>query len=192
MRFLLLFNLLFIATAAAAQQPAPSPKPNFSGEWMLESQTDRKGGLVRQDPATSHRLMIDHNEPEIKFTFLSSDSSQAPVRSLSYYTDGRGETNESAALTTNPGKVAAVTVKSKSKWQKNKLVVRGDYRQLLSGRAFEVKQDEEWELEDDGSLVHRVTLKMEDTAVQIQGGPRERSIVIAQPPVKRKSVYRKV
>ena len=171
-------------------QGAPA-NPNFTGEWILEAQTDSRGNLVRRDPARTTRLKVVHNEPEISFTFLNWDPAQ-PGRTATYYTDGRGEKNHATGLTINPPSVPNVVVSSETKWKKTKLVIRGYYRQPLAGRFHEVKREEEWELATDGSLVQRTTLEFEDTPVQIPGRPREPGMVISSRPVKTKSVYKKI
>ena len=187
MKFWLVIILMFIATTVAAQ----GTNPDLNGEWSLEAQSNREGNVTPQPADQGVVLKIVQRDPEIILTFERTVQPKG-TRVVTYFTDGRGEKNEAAGLTTTLADMPQVTVKSKTKWKKNKLVINGGYRQVLAGRFYEVKQDEEWELAEDGSLVHHTTLKFEDTTVQFQGSPRERGMTISPPPAKFKQVYRKI
>ncbi len=106
MHKLAVFVSLLVCAIAAAQ----SPKPNFSGKWVLDpSRSDLGGsaeGITRID-------MIDHQEPRLVQNITTSTAQGNTAITFVYTTDGK------AGVT----KVAKSQVRWTARWQGNQLVV---------------------------------------------------------------------
>lgn len=186
-----LLLLTFAAVSVFGQSPQPA-KPELSGEWILEAHSVRDGKLVGPSPSYQLRLTISQDDPELKIKRTRVANGSEEIDELTFYTDGRGEKNAGIGFTTNPPSQVKVEVASKTKWHKNKLVVRGNFRQALAGRVQEVKQTDEWQLDEEGRLVQTTTLRFEDLDVQIPSTRPTTGITITPPPVKTKKIYRRV
>ncbi len=190
--------LLLVLTVAVPQSvkgsgkvEAQGAKPNLSGEWLLVSQSDSNSRRVSQPPEVQVQLSISHHDPEIKITRIKTTGALREVEEFTYYSDGRGEKNQGFGLTTKPPAVEKVQITSKSGWKKDKLIVRGSYRQALAGQFREVRQEDEWKLSSDGrTLTQTTTLQLDAVDVQVPS-TRGQSISVRQPQVKSKRVYRR-
>jgi len=77
-------------------------------------------------------------------------------REFIYYTDGRGETNGAVILfTSEPGRVKPEdierrNVKSRTKWERDKLVIRTTLETRLGRDTFQYLLVDEWKMSPDG------------------------------------------
>ena len=131
-RSLLLISILSILWIAANGLPQdgkskPAGKPDFSGTWVFDKSKSKLGQLERTPLANAAvTLVIAHKDPELKITQKASLNGQDRTLDLVYYSDGRGETN--------PPLLGSREVKSKTKWDGNKLASKST-TQIDMGRG---------------------------------------------------------
>lgn len=152
---IIIFGLLVLITAgvsgAESRKESQKQSPNLSGTWKR----DNSKGKPSYDTLSKHKmnltLVISHAEPEIKITYKLSWADQERVRERTYYTDGRGETNQ--ALSDNPLR----EIRTTTAWKGDKLIVtlmiknRKKEGTLLTGDTFE-----EWKLSSDGKTLTQI------------------------------------
>jgi len=190
----LVLACLVIGDAAIVNAQGVVPKPNLTGKWLLESQSEAGIGTISLPASTNVQLEISENGPEVKIVRILTSSGRNETSSLTYYTDGRGEKNSDVGFLTGTGGRSTVEVKSETKWKKQKLVVQGSFRQrLAAGRFQQVEQVEEWELAPDGKTLTQVTTKrFENQPFDIQAGGRTPPVIIATRPIRFKRIYRRI
>jgi hypothetical protein len=186
--------VLGFVSAGSVNAQGASSKPNLSGKWLLESQSEAGIGTINLPASTSVQLEITDSNPEIKIVRILTTPGRKETSPFTYYSDARGEKNPDVGFLTSAGGGSTVEVKSQTKWKKQKLVVQGSFRQRLgAGRYQEVQQVEEWELGADGkTLTQLTTRRFEDRAFDIQAGGRTPPVIIATRPVRFKRIYRRV
>src|ERR1700750_2436958 len=89
----LLLLLLVASVCAAQEKQEKKPKPDFTGVWMREPSKEEIDKKLSPSQMPDNQLLIAHQEPEIKFTYLDQ---QGRKRETVYYTDARGEENAPA------------------------------------------------------------------------------------------------
>jgi hypothetical protein len=158
----------FVGPAQGKGSKSTQTKPDFSGNWLLDSKKSSPGKSDKPD----NPIRISHREPEFRITRTSESDGKTVERESVYFTDGRGETNPATALlTTNPrdvkpGDVAKELTKSKTKWSGNRLVTRSSLRLLVAGHVIEYELIDEWRLSADGKVLtqtSRVVFQQSDT-----------------------------
>ena len=127
-------------------------KPDLTGRWQLDL---KKSSVRTSDNAD---LKITYQEPEIRITRLVHHNGQIVERVFTYYTDGRGETNQATmVLSTRPNispqDVEKQVTKSKTRWSGNKLVTRSFIRNVVAGHSLEFEVIDEWKLSSDGKIL---------------------------------------
>jgi len=124
---MLLMGLAGGVVAGQKEQPKPPGKPDLSGTWAFDKSKSKLGMLERTPLANAEvTLVIVHKDPELKVTQKGSLNGQTSSLDLVYYSDGRGETN--------PPMFGSREVKSKTKWDGNKLVSKSS-TQIPLGRG---------------------------------------------------------
>ncbi len=156
---LLLWLGLLLTPSLAGQddkkKSAQKQRPDLSGRWRLEV-IENVGGKTRQ-PAKETVMVIQYQEPVIKFR---EDVGSESERELSYYTDGRGEENPSGWSTSingsgpsrDPAQLKEL-LKSKTKWDGEKLVSRAFLQRIVSGHRVSMDIVKEWKLSKDGQTL---------------------------------------
>ena len=154
---LLTICLLFACAAAAAaarddKKKEEKPRPDLSGTWELDrSKSDF--GLFRDRPISKadSTLVVAHREPELRITRTLRLGGQQEVKEFTYYTDGRGETN--------PAAVGAGEVKSKTKWDGEKVSAYAKMtwpgQNGAAGAEMDVTQ--KWQVSSDGKTLTNTT-----------------------------------
>lgn len=138
------------------------PRPDLSGTWELDkSKSDF--GLFRDRPISKadSTLVVAHKEPELKIARTLRLNGQQETKEFVYYTDERGETN--------PASVGAGEVKSKTKWDGEKVAARSKMTWPgQSGSAgVEMEVTQKWQVSSDGkSLTNTTVLSSAPTGVQ--------------------------
>ena len=164
------FLLVLVATSASTALSQPKAKPDFSGTWLLDQKKSDDSGLTTRPDLP---IKITHQDPEFRVTRSSEKNGQTVDHNFIYFTDGRGEENETTALlTTNPSAVKTDDLKnrvtkSKTKWSGNKIVTRALLRMDVAGHFVEFEQVDEWRISDDGKILtqtSRVIFQNSDTA----------------------------
>lgn len=153
--------LILFATCAAsglAQTNKSKPKPDFSGTWEF----DRKRSNVGKSNPTSppEQVTITHHDPELKIRKTVTFNGQKEERELTYYTDGRGETNPTTAwITTNPGSESGrpPETKSKTSWSGEKIVTRSIFRTSVGSALMQFEITVERRISSDGKTLTETT-----------------------------------
>ena len=116
-------------------------KPDLNGMWVLnETQTQKNNGSQANVATT---LVISQTGQEIKITRKIHEKGKERVQQLTYYSDGRGETNPTSDGTNS--------LKSNTRWSGKKLVIRFLTRSNTVNRNAVVNERvDEWKLSDDG------------------------------------------
>jgi hypothetical protein len=129
------------------------PHPDLSGTWELDrSKSDF--GLFRDRPVSraDSTLVIAHRDPELKITRTMKLNGQQEVREFTYYTDERGETN--------PATIGAGEVKSKTKWEGERVAARSkmSWPGQGGGAAVEMDVTQKWQVSSDGKTLTNTTV----------------------------------
>ena len=166
MKSVLLALCLLLACAAAAvarddRKKEGKPHPDFSGTWELDrSKSDF--GLFSDRPLSraDATLVIAHRDPELKITRTLKLNDQQEVKEFSYYTDERGETN--------PATLGAGEVKSKTKWEGERVAARSKmtWPGRGGGAAYELDVTQKWQVSSDGKTLTNTTVITNQTGAQ--------------------------
>jgi hypothetical protein len=154
--FVLLFAAFTLSAIAIGAQTKSQPKPDLTGEWLLDAKKSNSGGLNSRPDLP---MKISHQDPEFRVTLSSELNGQVKQLDFTYFTDGRGETNvATTGLTTNPSgarapELANQLTKSTTKWSGNKIVTRSSLRLNTGGVVVEFEQIDEWKLSADGKTL---------------------------------------
>jgi hypothetical protein len=132
-RFLLTICALVGFAAGMGQAHA---KPNFTGDWKLNSDKSNFGPM----PApTSMSMKIDHTDPKMKVATSQSGAQGDMNFELNYLTDGTETTNT----------VGPMEAKSVAKWEGEALVI--DTK--LNAGGSDITMKSKWTLSEDGKLL---------------------------------------
>jgi hypothetical protein len=142
---LLLLSSQVCVAVAQSRQGIIGDKPDLSGTWALDNS---RGNYIKFNTDVARAgitLIISHHEPELKirrkFILDGHERTQEPI----YYTDGRGETN--------PAMMVDQFIKSKTKWDKRKLVTKSSLKTSMRGNMIYTDAMEKWELSPDGKTL---------------------------------------
>jgi len=149
-----LLIVLTLVSVTSGQAQKLNDKPNFTGTWVANN-------LMSDPEMTDLRLVILHNDPELKITLRSVKSGRT-FGVLTYYTDGRGEINPVLHITNLNNEP-----KSKTKWQGKKLSITSAEELLppeLDSRLDPTRRNlkafyywtETWQLAKDGLLTQTI------------------------------------
>ena len=162
-RVILLILVLSIAVLCDAQDgksKASVTRPDFSGNWVLDHSRSSLGALERALANAEVTLVIAHKEPELKIARKASVNGREQSQILTYFSDGRGETN--------PPVFGSADLKTKTKWDKNKLV--SDASTTINtprGDAIHIDTSEKRELSADGNTL-TITVSVSGTPQGLQ------------------------
>ncbi|MEW6127072.1 MAG: hypothetical protein AB1757_08535 [Acidobacteriota bacterium] len=128
----------------------------MSGTWVLDKSRSNFGRFAKDAANAKITLRISHKEPTVRMTRSGSLNGESRSQSLTYYTDGRGETN--------PGLLSSSSAKSKTKWEGAKLVTHSYATVSMGNESIQVETIERRELSSDGK-----TLTVSVTATSPRG-----------------------
>ena len=146
--------------AISAQKKTATPKPDFSGSWVLDLEKSDKKGIPSKPDVP---IKISHQDPEFRITQTLTLSGNPIERESVYYTDERGETNQATAvMTANPGSVKPEDLdkqmtKSKPRWSGDKLITVSTLRLTAAGHVIEYRLVDEWKLSKDGKILTKIS-----------------------------------
>jgi hypothetical protein len=142
--FLLCLVLLNISNIEAGN--ATQAKPNLSGNWTLDVARSNFGRLAgSQFSNAKMTLKISFKEPELKIVRYASLNGQTRNHNLTYFTDGRGETN--------PNILTNEQMRSKTKWEGARLISRSSSSMSFNGQSVNLEAIEKRELSSDGKTL---------------------------------------
>jgi len=164
-RVIFLIWVLSLAAWCAAQDgkaKSPAVRPDFTGNWVLDHARSSLGPLERALANAEVTLVIAHKEPELKISRKASLNGREQSQILTYYSDARGETN--------PPVFGSAEVKTKTKWDKTKMV--SDASTSINtprGDAIHIDTSEKRELSADGNTL--------TITVSISGAPQGPQVI---------------
>ena len=161
------FSVLLVLSVVAQfslvnAQSESKQQTDFSGKWSLAS---KEGNKVTGDKAT---LIISQRGPEIKVVQESSQGGTS--QQLTYYADGRGETN--------PSDSGGKTFHSVTTWKKNALVIKFSLPSTRANNNVVVNERiDEWSMSKDGQTLTQTSSftsssSTKDASINPHGSPR--------------------
>src|SRR5687768_255267 len=105
----------------ATRPPAAAARPSLAGTWIPKGEHET---MPNAGPEGWTKVNVGQREDAVKFSVVHAADSKSQNYELTYYADGRGETNRGMVyffITAN-SKLAAEEVKSKSAWDGRALV----------------------------------------------------------------------
>jgi hypothetical protein len=132
MAAVLLARVCFAVSAQVKSQP------DLNGVWVVDQSRSDKTGNPLEDSEAS--ITIEQTEPGIKMVRRYAGTSVV----VQYFTDGREFSHKDPF---------GGMVKSKTKWDGDKLVSRIVTRRMMSGRPVDLDILEEWKLSKDGKTL---------------------------------------
>jgi hypothetical protein len=146
--FVLFNSQTIILLGQSAQQRSvqneSKQQTDFSGKWSLES---RNGTKIIGDKVL---LIISQTGPEMKMVQESSQGGVVQQRQRTYYTDGRGETNNFDTR--------LIRLNSITKLKKKALVIKYSLPSIRENNTLVVNEwVEEWILSKDGQTLTRTS-----------------------------------
>ena len=149
MFFILLSSAGSVSFVASQGSKAGKSRANINGVWVLDkSKSDATEYGFNFD--LDIRLTIEQREPEIRITRSYFQDGAENRQQLTYFTDGRGETN--------PTILVGEVIKSETKWNGDKLVSKNTGQAEIAPRiAVIYERADEWRLSKDGNTLVQIT-----------------------------------
>ena len=151
MKHILITALMLSFVTLSAGQNVKN-KPDLSGTWKLVESPKLTPPNARMLNA-GDSLRIAQSDPEIKMSARFLVDGQESVNQLTYFSDGRGETNTGAQGNQS---IASVT-----KWNGNKLTTKYSIPISFSGpsgiKTGKMDVTQKWELSKDGTKLTQIT-----------------------------------
>jgi hypothetical protein len=163
-----MFAILVCCSLAYSQS---KPKPNISGKWIVDFARSEKTNNSMEDAEQS--VTIQQNDPEIRMV-RQFNSVPAP---FVVFSDERGESYKSP--------VTGVSIKSKTKWDGDKLVIHYLGGSLTVFGMRDINVIEEFKLAKDGN-----TLTKKIIVIPPRNAPnRVNAVPVSQSNLEFKKVY---
>jgi hypothetical protein len=131
------FALTLAGVAALAAE-----RPNFSGEWKLNSGKSDFGPMAGNAP-TSMTRKIEHKGDDLSATTTQATPNGERTQTSKYKTDGSDSVNKAQTP------MGEIEVKSVASWDGAKLVVKTS-REI---QGAQITQTETWTLSEDGKML---------------------------------------
>lgn len=171
---LILWTASCVVFSAAQDKTTPvKNRPDLTGVWERNQSTSTSGRGTR--PPASVRLTITHKELELRVIRKTNSNGKESINEAIYYTDGRGEKNPSLFQTalvigglSQSDSKKPIEVKSKTKWQGDKLVSRSSTPHDVLGNRIFLEVTETRELSGDGKTLTIVTLFMPGRSIRTE------------------------
>ncbi len=148
---------MIAACAIASGQGGKSQtKPDLSGTWAF----DAAHSNVTPASIVNAGIKISHHDPEFKVFRTITVNGNEEQKELTYYTDGRGETNPATHwISSSPDAKLpqSAETKSKTKWSGNRIVTRFSLRTTEGIHVVEQEVVDEWKLSADGKTLTLTT-----------------------------------
>jgi hypothetical protein len=147
---LLTLLLTLCLSAAAAGDDKKRSHPDLSGTWQLD-RAKSDFGVFDDRPLSKAdaTLVITHGDPELKMKRTLSLNGQEEVKEFTYYTDERGETN--------PSTLGVGEVKSKTKWEGDKVVASAHIMRKGQSGPYALDVTQRWQVSSDGKTLTSTT-----------------------------------
>jgi hypothetical protein len=154
MRILLLLTCLAVCVPVCFSQSDKTVKPDLTGTWEFKP-PGNKGAKTQNN--ILEQVKITHHDPELILRYKIQSDGVTEERALTYYTDGRGETNTTGPKSNADSDSWQPDIESTTTWSEDKVVIRS-VKQSFSGVAiFVIEIVDEWKLSSDGNTLIRTT-----------------------------------
>lgn len=183
LKFYVLLVLSVVLQFGLLSVQSEKQQPDFSGKWSLESTNGIKGTGAK---AT---LIISQTGPEIKIVQESSQGA-TQQRELTYYADGRGETN--------PSDSGGKPFHSVTSWKKNALVIKFSLPSTRANNNVVVNERiDEWTVSKDGQTLTQTSSftsssSTTDASNNPYGSPRSPNLLTTPFKWKEKRSYKRL
>lgn len=156
-----LLTLCLFAVAAAGDDKKRS-HPDLSGTWRIDKEKSDFGEFSdRPLSKADATLVVEHRDPELKVRRTLSLNGQEEVKEFTYYTDERGETNQAT--------IGVGEVKSKTKWDGDRLVSEAHITRRSQTGPYELNVVQKWQVSSDGrTLTNTTTISNQMGAQQVK------------------------
>ena len=157
----ILLSLCLLACAAAAdvEEVGGKSHPDFSGTWRIDRPKSDFGAFEgRPLSKADSTLVVAHRDPELKVTNTLGLGGQREVKEFTYYTDGRGETNQAT--------IGVGEVKSKTKWDGDRVVSEARVTRRSQTGPYELNVTQRWQVSSDGKTLTNTTDIRNETDAQ--------------------------
>lgn len=147
-----LFSCLsaWAAAAAARDDKKKEKHPDLSGTWQLDKSKSDFGPFdERPLSKADSTLVVAHHDPELKITRTLRLNGREETKEFAYYTDERGETNQSA--------FGVGEVKSKTKWDGDKVLAQAHVTRRGQSGDYELDVMQKWQVSSDGRTLTHTT-----------------------------------
>jgi hypothetical protein len=159
-----LLTLCLLASASAQGEKRKEGKshPDFSGTWRIDKAKSDFGEFSERPLSKAEAtLAVEHKEPELKIRRTLTLNGQEEVKQFTYYTDGRGETNQAT--------IGVGEVKSKTKWDGDRVVSEAHVTRRSQTGPYELNVVQKWQVSSDGkTLTNTTTISNQMGAQQVK------------------------
>ncbi|HEX8189322.1 MAG TPA: hypothetical protein VF586_13280 [Pyrinomonadaceae bacterium] len=151
----ILLSLCLLACGAAAAGGGKGregrPHADFSGTWQID-RAKSDFGLFADRPLAKadSTLVVEHRDPELKIRRTLALNGRQEVKEFAYYTDGRGETNQST--------LGAGEVRSKTRWDGDRVVSEARVTRRGLGGPYELEVTQRWQVSAGGRTLTNTTV----------------------------------
>jgi hypothetical protein len=159
----ILLTLCLLASAAGDDKKKEGKShPDFSGTWRIDKAKSDFGEFSERPLSKAEAtLAVEHKEPELKIRRTLSLNGQEEVKEFTYYTDGRGETNQAT--------IGVGEVKSKTKWDGDRVVSEAHVTRRSQTGPYELNVVQKWQVSSDGkTLTNTTTISNQMGAQQVK------------------------
>ena len=150
MKVLLLPICIVACVAVCFGQSNKTVRPDLTGTWEFEY---GRSIVAKSKGSAREQIKITQDEPELIIRRRVNINGEPQERDLTYYTDGRGETNPTMdwlTITRGSDSFKPSEVESTTSWQKNKIVTRSITRIYAGAARIECEIIDELKLSSDG------------------------------------------
>ncbi|MFL6256986.1 MAG: hypothetical protein ACJ74T_18420, partial [Pyrinomonadaceae bacterium] len=124
--------------------------PDLSGTWQLDrAKSDFGEWSDKPLSKADATLVITHADPELKMKHTLRLNGQEELKEFIYYTDERGETN--------PATLGVGEVKSKTKWEGDKVVASARITRKGQSGPYTLDMMQKWQVSSDGKMLTNTT-----------------------------------
>jgi hypothetical protein len=143
---LCLFTCAAVSAARDDKKKDAKARPDLNGTWTLDKSKSDFGPFRERPIAKADAtLVVSQHDPELKVTRTLSLNGQQETKEFTYYADERGETN--------PASIGGGEVKSKTKWDGDKVLVHSKITRQGQRGDFEIDTTEKWQVSSDGKTL---------------------------------------
>ena len=159
---ILVFAIGLSSAEGSGQENKGQAKPDLNGTWKLDSTKSNAVDIGKPDEP----IRIVYSDPELRITRIFVVTGQSVERDFVYLTNGKGEMNPGTLFISvdprgkRPTELQKDQVKSKTKWQGDKIVTRSSVESRVGGVGglrIQYLVVDEWKISPDGKTLTQTT-----------------------------------